>query len=58
MLIFEEKYSKQNHILDVYMKNASIGIMVLECNNRVTGVQICKYVNMKISAHLLLFADD
>lgn len=46
MLIFEEKYSKQNHILDVYMKNASIGIMVLECNNRVTGVQICKYVNM------------
>ena len=53
MLIFEEKYSKQNHILDVYMKNASIGIMVLECNNRVTGVQICKYLHTCYSLQMI-----
>ena len=53
MLDFAKEYPKQNSVLDVYLKNASIGIVVLECNNVVTGVQICEYLHTCYSLQMI-----
>lgn len=41
----KEQFKKQNKIFDIYMKNASIGIVVIECNYKEIGMQICEYMH-------------
>lgn len=45
MADLKEQFEKQNKVLDIYMKNASIGIVVIECNDKGTGMQICEYLH-------------
>lgn len=48
-----KEYPKQSRVLDIYLKNANIGIAVLECNNVVTGVQICEYLHTCYSLQMI-----
>ena len=41
----KEQFKKQNKIFDIYMKNASIGIVVIECNYKEIGMQLCEYMH-------------
>lgn len=45
MIDFAGKYSSQNKILDIYLKNAGVGTVVIETNHQVTGMQICQHLD-------------
>ena len=48
----KEQFKKQNKIFDIYMKNASIGIVVIECNYKEIGMQICEYMHTLSLIHI------
>lgn len=45
MTDFAGRYSSQNKILDIYLKNVDVGTVVIEVNHQVTGMQICQYLD-------------
>lgn len=53
MADFTETYAEQNRILDIYLKNAGIGTVVIEVNNQVIGMHICEYLHTYYHLHLI-----
>lgn len=53
MADFAEMYAKQNRILDIYLKNAGIGTVVMEVNHQVIGRHICEYLHTNYHLHLI-----
>ena len=57
MIELAEEYPKENKILDIYMKNASVGTVVVEVNSQVTSMQICEYLNTNYCLELIDYAE-
>lgn len=53
----KEQFKKQNKFLDIYMKNASIGIVVIECNNKGISMQICEYMHTSYCLQCVDYTD-
>lgn len=57
MVELAEIYPKENKILDIYLKNASAGTVVVECNSQVVGMQICEYLHTNYFFELIDYAN-
>lgn len=56
MIELAEAYPKENEILDIYLKNASVATVVIETNNERIGMQLREYLKESYGLKLIDYA--